>query len=125
MFKKYLEITTQQKLEKKIIHTLLDGTKVCLVNGGYVRDNWDDDFIRGGHGYAYRFIPKDEIWIEKMENKKDQADILGHELDEWYDMKYKHKKYEPAHKDALKIETEIRKIKNIDTIKEVIDYFGF
>lgn len=38
---------------------------VWIVDGKYIRDNIDVDFVNYGQHYRYRFIPKNEFWIEK------------------------------------------------------------
>lgn len=39
------------------------GLKVFLVDGTYVRNNIDSDFVQGS-GWNARYIPKGEIWID-------------------------------------------------------------
>lgn len=38
---------------------------VWIVDGKYIRDNIDVDFVNYGQHYRYRFIPKDEFWIDR------------------------------------------------------------
>ncbi len=38
---------------------------VWIVDGKYIRDNIDIDFVTYGQHYKYKFIPKDEFWIDK------------------------------------------------------------
>jgi len=38
---------------------------VWIVDGKYIRDNIDVDFVNYGQHYRYKFIPKNEFWIEK------------------------------------------------------------
>jgi len=105
------KLAALKKMKKEYIDKLWDGTKVYLVDGAYVRDHFDTDFVWGGHHYAYPdFISKNEIWVEDMQNVDDQKDILAHELFEWFLMKYEKKSYEEAHKHALDFERSLRDI---------------
>lgn len=38
---------------------------VWIVNGKYIRDNIDVDFVNYGQHYRYKFIPKNEFWIDR------------------------------------------------------------
>jgi hypothetical protein len=99
-----------EHLNKKHISKLYDGTNIYMVEGGYVRDNYDVDFVYGGHHLAYDFIPENEIWIERHDtDKHDTLAIMAHEIIEYLDMKYKHEPYAKAHKKALEGEKEVRK----------------
>jgi len=99
----------QEQASKNYLSSLWDGTKIFVVNGDEVRDNYETDFIGGGHGHVYpELIPKDEIWVESMESKNDQEEILMHEIVEWYIMKYQNRQYEEAHGIATSIERAIR-----------------
>ncbi len=105
----------KKKLEKKKIGELFDGTIVYVVDGKYVRDHCGleaIDFIYGGHGYVYSFIPKDEIWIEKMFHPHEQALWVVHETFEWLQMKYMKKPYEPSHEKADSVEHVVRLMLN-------------
>ena len=48
--------------------TKISGFKVWIVNGKYIRGNIDREFINYGQYYRFRFIPKDEFWIDKENN---------------------------------------------------------
>lgn len=101
-------------LDKELIHTLKDGTKVFRVNGRAVRDNHNSDFTEGGHGYVphYGFIPKNEIWVERMLDLDDEEENLAHELVEYVLMRYGKMDYNTAHEHALEMEAALRKIPN-------------
>ena len=81
---------------------------VFLVDGRKVRDEFKTDFIEGGHGYVYRWIPNDEIWMELGEHLDEYPYILLHEFVERTLMKYRHAKYDAAHKIAAKAEFAAR-----------------
>jgi hypothetical protein len=58
------------------------GKKLVLVDGTYVRNQYDSDFSQGGNGHRYRFIPRGEIWIDSNINPEEHAFIAFHECQE-------------------------------------------
>jgi hypothetical protein len=46
----------------------VSGFKVWIVNGKYIRDNLDEEFTNCGQHYNFKFIPKNEFWIDKERN---------------------------------------------------------
>lgn len=58
------------------------GLKIALVNGTHVRNVYDSDFSQGGNGWAYDFIPKDEIWIDEAIDGIEWPFIAFHECEE-------------------------------------------
>jgi len=96
---------------KKEWGKIWDGTTVYIVDGTYVRDHYDVDFVMGGHGYVYAtYIPKNEIWLENMVRSEDDALDLAHEIIEYILMKYKViSGYDPAHGATAQIEGLCRK----------------
>ena len=70
------------------------------------------DFVEGGHGYVYEWIPKDEIWIDNKIKSKEIPVIILHEFTERTLMKYKNIPYGRAHIAASKVEFEHRGIFN-------------
>lgn len=89
-----------------------DNVKIYLVNGEYVRDFYKTDYVEGGHGYVYSWIPKDEIWVDKSIGSKEIPVIILHEYTERTLMKYKKISYVQSHNIALKVEFEHRGIFN-------------
>jgi hypothetical protein len=79
-----------------------DIIKVYWVDGFYIRNTISMEFIDGGHGYVYDFIPEDEIWVEDDEDddlRDEEMDLL-HEYTERTLMKYGddgNVEYEEAH----------------------------
>ena len=73
-----------ESLDKKFLFKLWDGRQVYEVNGDYIRNNdiGEDhiDFCEGGHWLAYKFIPKPEIWVERMVNLIDEMFNAMHEI---------------------------------------------
>lgn len=103
------------KINKQFIAKLWDGTNIFLVDGMAVRDNVSVSFIGGGHGYEEGTdtpseAPRNEIWIEKMENMEDQVFVLVHELVEWLQMKYYKEKYSPSHEISNSMENAVRQM---------------
>jgi hypothetical protein len=43
----------------------ISGFKVWIVDGEYIRDNIDEEFTNFGQHYKFKFIPKNELWIDK------------------------------------------------------------
>ena len=58
------------------------GRHIMLVDGTHVRDKFDSDFSQGGNGYAYDFVPKDEIWIDEQIDPIEWPFIAFHECEE-------------------------------------------
>jgi hypothetical protein len=46
----------------------VSGFKVWIVDGKYIRDNVEEEFTNYAQHYQFRFIPKDEFWIDKERN---------------------------------------------------------
>ena len=106
--KRSVEESDAPELNKELVHTMGDKTRIYLVDGKAVRDLYNTDFSMGGHGYVYDFIPKEEIWIERMYSTNESKDIELHELFERDKMRKQHKSYEQAHTEATELESEMR-----------------
>jgi len=85
-----------------------DDIEVWSVKGRVVRDLWKVDFVLGGHGYVYGFVPNQEIWIEDGLEEDEIPVLILHEYVERTVMKYKHISYDKAHTIAAKVEFEHR-----------------
>lgn len=46
----------------------ISGFKVWIVSGKYIRDNINEEFTNFGEHYSFKFIPKNEFWIDKERN---------------------------------------------------------
>lgn len=88
----------------KLYKTLEDGTLVYIIDGKIVRDDIDTEFIGGGHHYVYSYIPKNEIWLEDLDDKDK---ILLHEVREREKMQ-EGWGYVKAHNRANRIESRKR-----------------
>lgn len=85
----------------------LGNVNVWIVDGRLVRSAFFVDFTEGGHDYVYRFVPKNEIWIDNDLFEDERPYVLLHELHEralmasgW--------KYERAHEESSRIELRAR-----------------
>jgi hypothetical protein len=103
-----------------------DAVDVYVVDGMYVRDHLYVDYVEGGHGYVYDWIPKDEIWVEKLADNRDMWFNLQHEIYERNLMKNEGMDYEKAHGITAKREEKQRhkfinkekKMKKMENVKE-------
>ena len=85
-----------------------DAVRVYAINGRMVRDLYKIDYVEGGHGYVYSWIPQNEIWIESGLSPHEIPVIVLHEYLERTLMKYKKFPYVKAHEIASKIEFKFR-----------------
>ena len=89
-----------------------DDIEVWLVNGRVVRETQKVDWVLGGSGVCYDFIPAQEIWIDKDLLKDKEVDIcILHEYIESTCMRYKNMPYDKAHIIAAKVDWHMRKKK--------------
>jgi len=100
-----------------------DNTKIFIVDGNHVRTNIFVDFVLGGHGYVYNFVPKDEIWVEKVQNNADEQYNLTHEIIEYLLMKNCKQDYDTAHDFTAKVEDILRKYNNQKSISHASKFF--
>ena len=98
-----LETPWKQFLGESCPHDI----KIALVDGTHVRNNFDSDFSQGGNGYAYDFVPKDEIWIDAEIDRIEWPYIAFHECQEIEHMKTR-MPYDEAHDRAKHIEDLFR-----------------
>lgn len=96
---------------KKIPQFCMNGVKVWLIYGKLVRDNLYKHFTQGGHHYVYKWVPKNEIWIDDNLNPKEYGYVLFHEAIERNLMKYNKMNYESAHGVAIAYEGILREKK--------------
>jgi len=88
------------------------GLKIYLVSGKLVREHFDFNFVFGGHGYVYDYVPKDEVWLDDAMLTKERKYVLIHELYELNLMK-KGKNYDNAHDYACAPEKEARRLDGV------------
>jgi hypothetical protein len=83
------------------------GFKIMLVDGDRQKIEHNMDYIEGGNGYRYSWIPKDEIWLDDSLETHDLSLICYHEVHESLLMMHG-MKYETAHEKADKAERVLR-----------------
>lgn len=97
---------------KRLVCTTKDGLKVYEVKGREVRDSVHTEFALGCHDLKCGFIPKDEVWVEQLQDTTDMCFNLNHEIIEHFLMGTnvgpKPMTYNRAHGIALAIEKRER-----------------
>jgi hypothetical protein len=84
------------------------GFIVWFVDGNYIRTFINEEFTNFGQHYRFKFIPKDEFWIDKENSNNEVSFYIDHLLIENYLMK-KGKSYDYAINKADSIEKRERK----------------
>ncbi len=103
---------SDEKVYVRLYKAIKNGNKsikVYIVDGDYVRDKYHTEYVEGGHGYVYSWIPKDEIWIDNDTAEIEWPFIIEHEYYELRLMRDHSIKYEDAHAKACKVEYDMRK----------------
>ena len=106
-----------------------DGYEFWSVDGEYVRDNIDIDFVEGGNPGRYGYVPEKHRWIEEVIDKGDIVPTAVHEHIESILMEDYGFSYDDAHEIASDYEVEIRK--NVyernffDNFKKIVDAIDF
>ncbi len=87
----------------------IDGMKVILQDGGWVKVRHSLDFHEAGNGYGWEkgWIPKSEIWLDSTVTPDQHAFNLYHELFEVRLMK-QGLTYDKAHERANVAERQLR-----------------
>ena len=85
------------------------GFKIYEVYGDYIMLHFDMDFVIAANGYAKKYIPKDEIWLDRMVSKDDALFVIIHEITEAIIMRNLGYTYEKAHRIANEVEYQVRK----------------
>lgn len=105
--KKYFR--PQGTMPKYIQHTKRRGRlTIRLVDGSVIRRYLDPEFILGGHDLVYRYIPKNEIWLDAKMDSRETPYILHHEEVE-RELMAKGKSYDVAHEYATVADKEMRR----------------
>lgn len=112
-----IEESELKRIRKKSLNEL-KGFQVWLVDGTYIRDNLDDDFVAGGNGGRYHYIPGDEIWIDQSTAPYDLAPYIFHEILEADLMRNKKWSYDKAHSLAAKKEAIFRQSHSPQELEE-------
>lgn len=80
---------------------------VWEVDGAYVRQHLSEEFTNFGQHYAFRFIPKNEFWIDREHEPNEEQFFIDHLLTE-YRLMSKGKTYDQAHLKAIQVESRER-----------------
>lgn len=96
-----------EKLEKEEIGEL-KGYKVFFINGTELRNHVDPDFLGGSNFSRNRFVPLNELWIEKNTAEEDVVPYILHEQLEAKLMKDEGLSYDEAHSKATEAEIKLR-----------------
>jgi hypothetical protein len=54
--------------------------QVWIVDGSYIRGNIDEEFTNFGQHYSFRYIPENELWIEKETKDDERLFFIDHLL---------------------------------------------
>lgn len=84
------------------------GIDIIYVRGDVVRRWIDPAFIFGGHHLVYRYIPKNEVWIDARQDPREAPFTLLHELHERRSMLLG-ASYNEAHAKATEVEYAARR----------------
>lgn len=95
-------------IRREPLFVLRDGTRVVRVSGWAARLE-RVEFVEGGHGFVYPWIPRDEIRVERMLDRRDECAIAVHEILEHQVMKHRRWGYDRAHAMANRVEQRIRR----------------
>lgn len=82
--------------------------KAWIVDGFYIRNNMDEEFTNCATFYEFKFVPKNELWIDKESNRGEEKYYVNYMLYFLKEIK-KGKSYSEAVKIAEKIEKVERK----------------
>lgn len=80
---------------------------IHFVDGTHVRNHYDSDFSQGGNGFRYRWIPKNEIWIDAQISEAEWPFIAFHECTE-VELMRSGMSYDRAHDKAKAQEDQLR-----------------
>jgi hypothetical protein len=99
-----------QKLKAPYIKKLKQRGRlsIWIVDGAYVRTNKDEEWDNYGHHYTFKFIPRDEIWLDQQADPDEQKFYVTHCLVERRLM-MQGKDEDTARKEANKAERAARR----------------
>lgn len=84
------------------------GLEFFLVDGSYVRNHYDSDFVQGGNGQRYKFCSKRELWIDDSLPEAEVPYVALHECYETFLMSEYGYDYDRAHVCAKRLENKFR-----------------
>jgi hypothetical protein len=86
-----------------------DGFKIWIVDGAKIRKDIFGEFVFGGNGERYPFVPEKEIWIDNSVSAEEFETTLAHELNERNLMAKTGMSYFDAHDSSLALEVKMRR----------------
>lgn len=93
------------------------GFELWIVDGATIRREIFPEFLYGGNGERYGFIPPKEIWIDNAITAEELDYTVAHELFERNLMAHSGISYDAAHDSALVIERHMRLSAQLEAIK--------
>ncbi|MDD5191097.1 MAG: hypothetical protein PHE50_08670 [Dehalococcoidales bacterium] len=54
--------------------------KIWEVDGTYIRTHLDEEFTNYGQHYRFKYIPEDELWLDREANRDEQPFFIDHLL---------------------------------------------
>ncbi|MFA5999861.1 MAG: hypothetical protein WC783_02680 [Candidatus Paceibacterota bacterium] len=99
---------------KELLIKKIKGINIWLVDGGMIRKELEPDFTNFGHSFRYKFVPKNEFWIDKSV-LKNELPFFIYRLFLEYDLMGKGMPYEKAYDIAENNERELRNINQKNT----------
>ncbi len=99
--------------------------KIWIVDGKYVRDKLNEEFTNCGEHYSFKFIPKNELWLDHEFGTKDEKYYIDYILTEYELMKNGVPYHEALKQGDILQERERAKekeFKNLEKLKEKRDY---
>lgn len=101
-YKKLREIMKKQLCKKGPILNFIRATEqkgkltIQYVDGAIVRQYLDPEFVLGGHSLVYDYVPKNEIWVDALQDPREVPYLILHEITEYNHM-IKGMNYDQAH----------------------------
>lgn len=81
---------------------------IWIVDGSYIRAHIDEEFTNFGQHYSFKYIPKEEFWIDQGVSPEEQKFFISHLLVE-YRLMEKGMPYDQALEEADKAERTKRR----------------
>jgi len=107
-FSKATKEKISRRVHKKLLHDYSNKVKVWIVRGNLVRSLYFIDFTEGGHDWAYKFVPGNEVWIDDDIKPRERKYIILHEILE-RNLMSRGWRYNRAHAFVSRVESYYRK----------------
>ncbi len=108
-YKSHPSTRADEKVYQEQIGTIGD-YEIWRVDGEYIRDNVNVDYVEGGNPGRYGFVPEGEIWLESEFSLVDLYATMIHEFVEVSHMVEDVWTYDKAHDKANEFETQFRQL---------------